>query len=199
MPELEAPGSNRHETGQLSIREEDSMDNLLEDARWIISGMIYGFNFTWIPSSIKRNVEEELVITPISLISRGDPSLKVPSVVEENGFIYVQLEYLPDATQQRRLAGWAEETYPASAGSASVSVMEKSSRRKAVEAAIKEAVHLWIREREYNKPREVSGKIALTEFPAVTMNSGHLKARVRVRMILTPSRKYHSGRADINP
>ncbi len=190
MTQIREPGRNRKETGGISTRERESLEMLLEDARWIFSGMIYGFSFTWTPRSLARGIEEELTITPLGLIPKGDPRMKVLASVEENGFLFIQLEYQPDAAQQARLKGWSGEAYPAASGSAAAALIQEAPRRRALEAAVREAIHLWLREREYNKPREVSGRVAFTHFPETGLDAGHVKASVRLRMILNPLRHY---------
>ncbi len=189
MMDIHAPGENFRESGEFSERETQAIETLLEDARWAFSGMIYGFNFTWTPSSIAREVGEELLIEPLGAIPWGDPRMRTAAVVVENGFIYVQLEYSPDATQESRLEGWDSQAFPVAAGSGEVRSLS-SSRRDALEQGIKEAVRAWLRVREYNRPREVTGRIALDTFPLTGLRANNIKASVAVRMDLDPLRHY---------
>lgn len=187
--EIASPGENLRETGELSEREKNALDALLEDARWAFSGMIYGYSITWTPSSQGRAVEEELFIEPLALIPRGDPGMRTIAVVRENGFIFVLLEYTPDSTQERRLAGWGGQAFPAASGSGLVPV-SLDARRTSVEAAMREALHSWLRAREYNRPREIKGRVALTEFPRTGLSGSLLRASVSLRMDLETVRSY---------
>ena len=189
LMEIVSPGANVRETGDLSEREENALNILLEDARWAFSGMIYGYSVTWTPSSNARSVVEELIIEPLALIPAGDPRMKTVSVVKEHGFFFVLLEYSPDSTQEGRLSGWGGEAYPAATGSgmAPVSI---GSRKAAIEAAVKETVRAWLREREFNRPREITGRVAFTEFPLTSLSSGSIRAVVTLRMDLRPVRHY---------
>ncbi len=197
--EIMSPGDNRRETGAFSNREQAALEELLEDARWIISGMIYGYSFQWTPLSRAREVEEELLIRPLGLIPRGDPRLTISAVVEENGFLYVQLAYSPDEAQQARLRAWQSEAFPAASGKGSSSLFQGASRRKALEAAIRETVRAWLREREFNKPREVSGRVALTDFPVTGLTAGGIEASVRLRMMLKAPRHYSPEESSFRP
>lgn len=187
--EIVSPGENVRETGELSEREMNALDLLLEDARWAFSGMIYGYSVTWTPSSPGRSVDEELLIQPLALIPRGDPGMKTIAVVRENGFIFVLLEYSPDSTQERRLGGWKGQAFPAAGGSALVPV-SLDSRRVGIEAAIRETIRSWLRAREYNRPREVRGRVALTEFPRTGLSGSLLRATVTLSMNLEAVRSY---------
>lgn len=187
--EIVSPGENVRETGELSEREENALDLLLEDARWAFSGMIYGYSVTWTPSSLGRSVDEELLIEPLALIPRGDPGMRTIAVVRENGFIYVQLEYTTDSTQERRQAGWSGQAFPAASGSGMVPI-SLDSRRAAIEAAIRDTIRSWLRVREYNRPREIRGRVAFTEFPLTGLSGSLLRAVVTLRMDLEDVRSY---------
>ncbi|RKX85678.1 MAG: hypothetical protein DRP70_11350 [Spirochaetes bacterium] len=189
LMEIVSPGENIRKTGDLSQRQGNALKELLEDARWSFSGMIYGFSVIWIPSSNARAVKEELLIEPLALIPEGDPRMKTVSLTRENGFLYVLMEYTPDSTQESRLEGWGGEVYPASAG-AGTSAVDFGSRRNAIKTAIKEALRAYLRVRDYNRPREVRGRVAFTDFPCTSLSYGSIKAVVKLRMDLEPLRAY---------
>ena len=189
LMDIVAPGENVREDGSYSERERLAMETLLEDARWVFSGMIYGFSFTWTPSASSRDVSEELGLEPLGLIPWGDPKMHTLAVVEENGFIYVQMEYRPDDSQRARLEGWSSQAYPVSTGAGEVRALS-SSRRDALEQGVKEAVRAWLRAREYNRPREVSGRVAFDKFPVTGLRANNIKAAVVVRLDLDPLRHY---------
>ena len=189
LMEIVSPGENLRETGEFSEREENALNVLLEDARWAFSGMIYGYSVSWTPSSAARSVDEELKIEPLALIPKGDPRMKTVSVVRENGFIYILLEYSPDATQEGRLEGWSGEAFPSATGSGTAP-MNFSYRRDAMEAAVRETLRAWLRVRDYNRPREIRGRVAFTEFPQTGLYGGSIRAVVALKMDLEPLRHY---------
>ncbi len=147
---------------------------LLEDARWIISGMIYGFLIQWTPLSIARNVEESLDIQPAALISRGDPRMKMVKVVYDNEFDYVLLEYHPDTSQMQRITAWKSQTYSFSSGIGIASLYLGETRRDSMKMAIKNSLGDFLRAREYNKPERIRARVGLLDFPAITLKDHRL-------------------------
>jgi len=189
LMEIVSPGENFSETGELTQRQENALKELLEDARWAFSGMIYGFSVLWIPPSNARAVKEELLVEPLALIPYGDSRMRTVSLTRENGFLYVLLEYTPDSIQESRLEGWSSEVFPAAVGAGTAAV-NYGSRRDAVKAAVKETLKAYLRVRNYNRPREIRGRAALTEFPYTSLSYGSIKAVVKLRMDLEPLRAY---------
>jgi hypothetical protein len=52
----------------------------------------------------------------------------------------------------------------------------------AVAGAVKEALRVHLRPRIYNKPKEVKGKVVLTEVPYIIIDSGEYAAKASVRI-----------------
>ncbi len=189
LMEIVSPGENFRETGDLSEREENALNVLLEDVRWAFSGMIYGYSVSWTPSSAARAVEEAFLIEPLALIPRGDPRMRTVSLTKENGFIYVLMEYSPDTSQERRLEGWTSGAFPAATGSG-LAAVNYGSRRAAIEEAVKETLRAWLRVQDYNRPREITGRVAFLEFPLTSLRNGSIRAVVTLGMDLEPLRHY---------
>lgn len=86
--EIEKTIPTADDTGRpLSI--EEISKTVLEDARWILSGMIYGFNIRYVPPDTGRKVNESFNAELISEIPFGDPSLKVLiHGLKRDGFLY---------------------------------------------------------------------------------------------------------------
>ncbi len=189
---LVSPGESKREPGELSERERRQYEILLDDARWTFSGMIYGFDIRWTPSSRARDVEEELTVTPRALIPKEDFRMRAVSFIEENGFVFVQLEYHPDDTQARRIQAWKGGGNPQASGYGSASIFLDNSRRAAMEQAIKEAIRAWLRAREYNRPREIEGRAAFVSAPETGFLRGETRAYVNLSMSLEPPRAYRA-------
>ena len=172
------------------MRERNAVHSLLEDARWTFSAMIYGLDVVWTPPASSRGVEEVLEISSVALIPRGDPGLTATGVNRENGFIFVLLEYHPGDAQQARLRGWRGQSYPAGSGSGTVSIYHETPRRAAMEEAVKQALGRWLRAREYNRPKEIRGRVALACFPRIGRSGGGMKADVSIKIDLKPPIHY---------
>jgi hypothetical protein len=141
--EIVQPGEQLRDGTDPTDKETQSLEILLEDARWAISGMIYGFDVTWTPSARNRGVDEILLVEPVASIPRGDPEFRTVATHVENGFLFVTFEYRPDAVQQRRLDGWAGQAFPAASGAGTAPVMGWESRREAMNAAIRNTLREW--------------------------------------------------------
>lgn len=168
----------------------EMIDSLLEDARWIFSGMIYGFFIQWTPLSIARNVEESLDIQPVALIPRGDPRMKMVKVVFDNEFDYVLLEYHPDTSQIQRIAAWNSQAYSFSSGIGIASLYLGETRRNSMEMAIKNSLGDFLRAREYNKPEKIRARAGLLDFPAITLRDHRLFTSLKMAIDLKSVEHY---------
>ena len=57
----------------LDVAEKD----VLEVGRVLVSGMIYGWTFTYIPSDKARQVSETFTLMPVAQVAWGNPRLRV--------------------------------------------------------------------------------------------------------------------------
>ncbi|OQX29841.1 MAG: hypothetical protein B0D92_01680 [Spirochaeta sp. LUC14_002_19_P3] len=171
-------------------RQEAAIKQLLEDARWAFSGMLYGFNILWKPPSPERNIKETLEIQLIGTIPRGDPRLKVISTVWEDDILYVLLEYQMDETQQRRLEAWRSQALPFAAGSGTGDIFEEQPYRTAMEQAIREAMRSYFRARYYSRPRLIQGKAGLLDFPKAGFWQASIQASVKLALDIPPPEPY---------
>ena len=166
---------------------EETIRELTDDARWIFSGMIYGYAVTWILPA--RGAEEEFKIEIMAQIPAEDEKLKTISVNEIDGTIYVLIEYASDFIQQKRLEAWRGSLFPSAAGEAS-SPISSGSQREALEVAIKEAIRNHFKKREFNQPQSIQAIVALAEFPQIGSGSGTYRALVNIRIGLNSVRHY---------
>ena len=172
-------------TGQnLSVNNEewDAVQQIHEDARWIFSGMIYGFDVLWIPSARSRNIAEVLELSPKAMISQNDPAMRLLYSTQDKDFVYFVMEYRPDHTQLRRIRAWQRAGNPVSGGNGVSMAGQQDSRQSAVREAIKNSIHTWLRARVFNKPQEIRGHLALVDFPVFNLMRSDIRATVRVSM-----------------
>jgi len=158
-----------------------SANELIDDARWIFSGMIYGYIVTWVPPFSSRGVKEKFTIELVAQIPTGDEKLKTLSADEIDGITYVLMEYSSDSAQQKRLEAWRSTQFPFTAGEGNSPTMG-GSRREALEMAIKEAVKNYLMRRNFNRPKSVQARVALIDFPQIGLSNGIYRALVRIRM-----------------
>jgi len=175
--------------GYFESERELFIGELTDDARWIFSGMIYGYVVTWVPPFNARGVEEELRIEPITHIPAKDERLKMLSINKIDGVVYVLMEYTGDFTQQKRLEAWRNPFFPSSAGEGG-SPFSGGSRREALEMAIKEAIENHFTKKEFNRPKGIQVKVALADFPLIGLDNGAYRALVSIKVGPSSVRHY---------
>lgn len=153
----------------------------LEDAVWIISGMIYGFDVIYTPLDRSREVAESLEVTPIASIPWGDDKLKVIDTWFRNEKLSMQVRYFLNNSQITRLKLWESNIFPDSEGLGIVSIFSGyKGRIESIKSGIKEAIRNYLRLRSSNKPREISCSVLLAESPYTTMDAGGYKSKVKI-------------------
>lgn len=180
LSEAIAFGKNLRDFEAEDERIRDQINRLLEDAQWVYSGMIYGFNITWSPSAKARGMSETLIIEPIALITRGDAKLEAIATVMEQGFYYVFLRYHPDENQERYLSSWKNQNLLFAAGRGQASIHDGGTRRQAMETAVKESLRNYFRSREFNRPHTIRARVGLLAFPTIGLVDTNLVAGVKL-------------------
>jgi hypothetical protein len=161
------------------IREE-AIKVLLEDARWIFSGMIYGFSFRYVPGNSEETLAEVFELSPIKQIPNGDPAMKVQQVLDDTQYLSVLFYYWPDEYQNRRLRVSRGGGFHSSAAAGGVPMMLEDARTLSLIEAVKQAIRADLRDLIYNRPLEVSGSVYLSGPPRINIRSGEYRSSVKI-------------------
>ena len=169
---------------ELEAAEDLAVEELLEEVRYLLSGQIYGFTFSYTPSDRARTVDEEFILEPTARIVRGDRNLRVREAKIEEDILTILVRYRLDEYQRARIGRWMTNTLPSStgAGSADFFLEKAPGRLEAVRRGIKEAVRNHVSRREYNKPKRIEGRVLLLEAPRIFLDEGRYVARVRIKL-----------------
>ena len=139
----------------------------------IINGMVYGWNFVYVPSDKARGVEEYLEITEIvsSDVIRDGITYASPWISESNLNCWV--EYTRTDSQVQSYNLWASIQNPVIAGIGYGSV-EKGFEgiEEAVRESLKAAIRNYYRKTIKNKPKEITGAVLIRKFPTLGIDSG---------------------------
>jgi len=163
--------------------EQEVYRRILEEARYVFSGMIYGFSFVYTPSDASRNIDEYYQIEPLAQIPWGDERLKVRSSRKVSRDLYITCEYFLTPSQQVRMSTWQRVNHPSGGGLGEAPYfLGWESRFTALEEGIKEGVRNYLRPRIYNKPREIVGEVLLTDVPSFHVDAGMIRANVRMKL-----------------
>jgi hypothetical protein len=165
----------------------------LEEARLILSAMIYGFHFRYTPADRLRQIEEEFTLIPVAEIPWGDPNMRVTDAYVEDSLLFLKIQYRLQEFQFARRRAWASNSVQAGSGVGSHSVFTSPSpegKRQAFEEAMKNAVREALTPVHFNKPREVTGEILLWSEPQTIIQSGAYTTRVDVKLRIKEIRPY---------
>ncbi len=154
---------------------------ILEDALWIISGMIYGYDISYTPLDLSRKVTENMEVTPIASIIWGDEKLKIIDTWVKNGKFNMQVRYIPNEAQIVRIKLWESNIYPDSSGTGVKSIFSGyQGRVESIKTGIKEALRNYFRIRYTNKPREIDCKILIKNPPYTILDAGGYRSKVTI-------------------
>jgi hypothetical protein len=158
---------------------------LLEEARFVFSGMLYGFEFRYVPLDLRREVAEEFEITPLAEIRWGDPRLSITESRYRNGRRYVFIRYTVAGEQAAWVRYWGSNIHAVSAAYGTGNVFSgQEEKYAAVREGLKESIRAYARSREYNKPREISGRVAFASAPYIIIDSGEYRAKVESKLAI---------------
>lgn len=194
------PGSGQSGTGPFETGEDDTargtgspsgpknpaddlppLAQLQELARFVLSGMIYGWRYDYYPSDRLRGVAEEFTLKPIAEISKDDPSFSLTGLTAAYPRLSCWAQYVPNETTARWERHWASVTAKNASGRGSGERIDGAAGiRTAYEKALLNAVREHARKLEKNKPKQVSGQILLRSEPRLFPDAGRFTADIRV-------------------
>ena len=172
----------------------------LQEAALFFSAQIYGWSFHYDVGERARGIKEEFELTPLGEIPWGDPGLKVTHAYFENGdyrrvshdlanVLAVWADYRPTDAQKRRIDMWkmghirtAQAVGYGPLGGPADNSGWLDIKRHTLEDCARAAVRAMLQGSERNRPKEVSGFIALQTFPAFWLDSGRWAAQARFRV-----------------
>lgn len=182
-------------TGDFSefpVPQQEAYNRILEEARIILSYMIYGANVTYTPSDKTRKVQEEFELSLIYEIPWGDKNLTVLDSRIENQKLFAIIRYKLMDFQTKRIGVWKSNQIPVSTGKGAGSLFKGYKNKiTAHENAVKEAIREYLRSKIHNKPRKIECKVLLAGAPVSGIKAGEYLSTVRVRIItdkITPYR-----------
>ena len=173
------------------ISRDEAARRLLEEARFVFAGMLYGFEFRYVPRDRERDVAEEFVLSPIAEIPWGGEQLTILDIRHEENLMYGRLRYTLAAHEETRRDAWSRSSVAKAAGSGNAPrILGTGAKQSAIEDAIRNAVHEYLRARVYNKPREITGRLVLSAAPRVILRNGEYQATVQVKLVVRDLRSY---------
>ena len=172
------PGTFDDKPPKQNIPPKEALNEL---SRYILSGMIYGWKFSYTPYDKKRNVQEFFELMPIFQIEKNDKNFFITDVEIKYPFCYCWAEYGIPESKAIRLEFWKSISHKTVKGRG---MGERSDELKGVYNAYTEAAKNAIREyaRKFvkNKPKEISGEMLIKNNPRLYIESGLFKAELEL-------------------
>lgn len=165
-------------------------EEFLKDIIEVVSGMIYGWKFTYVPSDIKREIKEIYTLEPIASIKFGDPNMNFRDNWVKDYIMYQNIVFNLNDFQKKRIKSWNTTVVPSSYGEGEFSLHDPEGKTLSLREAIKDSVKREFQSRGKDKPRSIEGQILLKENPRVFINSGYFKTQVEVLLIYKDIEEY---------
>lgn len=147
---------------------------LKKTAPFLFSGMVYGWNFVYVPSDKTRGVEEYFEVTEISTFEPLKPMIKYVSPWEEQGKLYVWCEYERTQPQIQNYYLWSSIQNPIIHGRGYGEISDGfDGFTDAAKDALKNAVRDYYRKTIKDKPKEITGAVLIRDEPIIGIDSGH--------------------------
>jgi hypothetical protein len=172
---------------------ETAQRRALEEARAILSGMIYGYSFRYVPGDTVRMIGEEFTLNPVAEVLWGDPNMQIADAYVKDSLLFIKITYQLEDFQNARRRAWASNSVEASTGVGTHSVFTAPSpegKQRALQEALKNAVREALRPVHFNKPREVTGEILIWNEPRTFIQSGTYTTQADVKLRVKEIRSY---------
>lgn len=161
----------------------DTEEEFIEDIYEIVSGIIYGWDFYYEPSDIRREIEEIFEVNPIAQIKRDDPNMHLKDNWVEDYIMYQNIVYYLSDFQRVRLKSWKTTHIPTSSGAGEGSSYTETGKDEALREALKDSIKREFQSRGKDKPQSITGQILLKETPRLFINAGLFHYQVDVYIL----------------
>jgi hypothetical protein len=162
----------------------DVARRLLERARLVFSGMVYGHRFRYVPADSRRQVTELFQLEPIAEVPWGQQRLTVVNAYADGDRFVSRLRLRLEFAERAHRDAWRSNRVPAStATGVGNRFLGEEGRRVALQDAIKNAIREQLRT-TMTKPREIVGEVLIWEAPTTTSDAGRFHTTATVKVIV---------------
>ena len=148
-----------------------------ETVPFLIEGLVYGWNFTYVPSDKTRGVEEFFEIEPVQKLSDGQKNdggtIEYSSVWIENNRFNCWVDFTRTDHQVQTYNLWSSIQNPTIQGRGYGDLTKGfDGIKEAAEDSLKNAVRSYYRNLIKNKPKQITGAVLLRKTPLLGIDSG---------------------------
>lgn len=179
--------------GPRRVSREEAYKDLLEEARFVFSGMIYGFSFSYRPSDAARSSAERFELKPAGQIPWGDGDFEFREFRSDDGTLYLRIRYFPKEAEIRLLEAWADNRFFDAGGTGFGSYYAgNAGRADSIRESCKDAARTVARGLTRNKPSEVQGSLVFSGVPRTLVKAGQYRTECRVRVKMDDIEQYRN-------
>ncbi|WP_319559450.1 hypothetical protein [Marispirochaeta sp.] len=162
-----------------------------KEALFLLSGMVYGYTFSYRPSDRERGIGEEFILELAASIS--EDALVPVDVRGRDSRAMLLYRYYPGREEHLRISGWLSAAIPSVMGYGEErAVLGHEGKMEAYRRALKEAVREYARPRMRNKPMRLEGELLLIDTPSVSIVAGRYAVKMRLKINLNKTSSYGS-------
>jgi hypothetical protein len=148
-----------------------------ETVPFLIEGLVYGWNFVYVPSDKTRGVEEYFEIEPVQKLADGQKNdggtIEYSSVWIENNRFNCWIDYTRTPHEIQTYNLWASIQNPAIQGRGYGDLsLGFEGIKLAAQDALKNAVREYYRDLIKNKPKEITGRVLMRKTPLIGITKG---------------------------
>lgn len=170
---------------------EQGARRLLETARFVFSGMTYGFRVTVVPEEPLRAVEGRSEVVLRARIPSGDTGLRTRQVRESDGRLYGVFSFSPSADQDFSRTRFLRSDIARSSATGAASYFRgPAGIEEAIRDAVASSVIVQARRESANRPAEITADVVLSEPPVLGIRNGRYTATVRTAVQIRAIRAY---------
>ena len=165
---------------------DEARRRILEEAAWVYSGVIWGFEFSYTPLDRTRALEERFDIAPIGTLNAASLSFVPGAGPARSDELRYLVECRPDPGLVSLMGSYASEPWKGSQGIGRADMNGGvKGRREAYKDALRSALRSWLQGLEPNKPRLVRGRVVFDRPPSMAIIGGYYTSQARVRAMVT--------------
>jgi len=170
-----ADGSSR------PLPREVALERLLDEVQYVVSGLVYGYRFVYVPGDPSREIAESFELESYGSIPRGDPRLIVLQTWIEDSLLVARVGYDVSPEQSGWYQGWHSSANVRSAGIGVSSLfLGPTHKTDAVSDGIRAAVREHVRASEFTRPQQIIGAVLLASYPEFGIVRGNYQATVDI-------------------
>ena len=145
-----------------------------EVSPFLLEGMIYGWKFDYTPYDKARRVEEYFDFSPIQTLTDADKAnIKYTKPWAQDDRLWCWVEFQRNPLMMHIFNSWQVITNPRIKGIGYAKLTDGfSGIQKACGEALKNAVREYERKIIKNKPKEIMGRVMITEPPLIGIDAG---------------------------